>query len=197
MTPIFAALLATQLSLPQAAPVQVSLFERQLEGIGSGSDGAPAPYSVPTIVAQSLTGTGSLILSGLGGFLVGALIAGDGGHGFAALGAGVIGAMVAMPFGFGVGVWASGAIRGHEGSFWATMGTILLGSVISFAALALEAPLALVLMLPATAVGAIWVYHLTDARARGEVAMAPPAARPEQRQEASSRRDVPLVRMAF
>lgn len=197
MTPILAVLLATQLSHPTMAPKPESFLELQMESIGSGSDGAPAPYSATTIVAQSLTGAGATIVAGLGGFLVGALVAGDGGHGFAALGGGLIGALVASPIGFGVGVWATGAIRGHDGSFWATMGTIVLGSVLSFAALALEAPLALVLTLPATAVGAIWVYHFTDARSRNDVATTQPEARPEHRREATPSRELALVRFAF
>lgn len=201
MVPLLAAALVTQLSLsPAAAPARLTLTDQTLEGFGS--DGAPAPYAPGTIVAQSLAGVGGAMLFGLGGVFVGAALAGDAAHGFAALGMGMLGAIVGMPIGFGFGVWVAGAIRGHQGSFWATMGATLLGSVLNFAVLGLEAPFLVALTLPAMLVGTIWVYHLTDARSRGYAGVMPPAVRPEERVAErrgteAQRPTVSLLRLAF
>lgn len=201
MVTLLAAALATQLSLtPSEAPARWSLLDQTLEGFGS--DGAPAPYAAGTIVAQVLAGAGGAVLFGIGGIFAGAALAGDDAHGFAALGLGMIGAMLAMPFGYGFGVWLAGAIRGHQGSFWATMGTTLLGTVLNLAVLGLELPILMVFTLPAMLAGTIWVYHLTDAHSRGYAAVAPATVLPEarvaeRRMVEEQRPAVSLLRVAF
>lgn len=153
-------------------PPRLALIEQPLQGSGGGM--APAPFDPFTMVLQVGTGAAGVVSFGLGGFFLGAGLANDRGHGYKALSFGVLGFFVGAHLGAAVGVWVGGWMRGNRGSFWATLGVGVLGTLLNALVVALDIPALTLLMTPVAIVGMLWTYHHTDTVARGLAANGPP-----------------------